>query len=558
MDIIYVTYNSEMWIDACFNALLKSNYNIKQINIFVLDNNSTDKTVEKLYQNSELCQNKFGKFEIVQSEINLGFGRANNLAFGKGNSDIAVFLNIDTEVYENTLNILEREIKSGPYNAAMWEMRQIPYEHPKIYNPVTMETSWCSGAAFAVKREVFQKLGGFDEKFFMYVEDVDLSWRFRANNYKIIYCPKAVIKHYSYKTSGETKPTQYIFTTINNLIMRYRYGSFRNILGWYRTFFHILRSPSEFVGVKQQLIKRWLHVLRLKGYLKKTKIIKKEFTPQFIGFDYERVRSGGFYENKFPNFSPLISVIVRTCGRPCVLREALISIRNQTYSNIEIVIVEDGKPQSKQMIEEEFGDLNIKYFATEIRVGRSKAGNLAMKIAAGEYFNFLDDDDLFYADHIEVLVSKLEKTDCLAVYSIGCETKILVNSYSPYIYNLFDYNEVHKQKFDKLMLCHHNYIPIQCIMFHKSLFNSHGGFDETLDSLEDWDLWVRYSLYTNFEFVEKTTSLYRVPYNDVQNRERQKNLDEALKIVREKHKLYNQTLSVNELAKIYEKIISNN
>lgn len=60
---------------------------------------------------------------------------------------------------------------------------------------------------------------------------------------------------------------------------------------------------------------------------------------------------------------PKVSIIIRTCGRPQVLRTALNSIRKQTYRNIEIVIVEDGIPTSKEMIEKEYSDLFVRYQA---------------------------------------------------------------------------------------------------------------------------------------------------------------------------------------------------
>ena len=103
------------------------------------------------------------------------------------------------------------------------------------------------------------------------------------------------------------------------------------------------------------------------------------------------------------------------------------------------------------------------------------------------------------------------------------------------------------------MLCHHNYIPIQTIMFEKKLFEEYGGLDESLDALEDWDLWVRYSLHTDFTCIKKTTSIYRVPYNRKENEKRQKALDEALIVVRNKHKDYIQRISVYDIAVMYER-----
>ena len=92
-----------------------------------------------------------------------------------------------------------------------------------------------------------------------------------------------------------------------------------------------------------------------------------------------------------------VSIIVRTCGRPDVLKTALDSLRRQTYKNIEIIVVEDGPIVSEKMIQEEYNDLPIVYFATIEKKGRSAAGNIGLKIASGTYLNFLDDDDIFYA-----------------------------------------------------------------------------------------------------------------------------------------------------------------
>lgn len=243
---------------------------------------------------------------------------------------------------------------------------------------------------------------------------------------------------------------------------------------------------------------------------------------------------------------------MRTCGRPKVLRETLISLRHQTYPYIEIVVVEDGQECAGPMIREEFSDMNILYFTTGKKVGRSKAGNIGMEMAHGEYLNFLDDDDLFYADHVEVLVRTLERSKNKAAYAFAFETPIEVKSTDPYEYTVYNYLGIHKTKFKRIELCYHNYIPIQCIMFEKSLFENYGGFDESLDALEDWDLWVRYSLHTDFDSIEKTTSIYRVPKVRAINEKRQKELDDALAVVREKHKSYMQHISVYDLAIMYE------
>lgn len=555
MDLIFVLYNSQKWIKKCFDSIFNCNYRKDKLNIIVVDNCSSDNSVDLLKEAKRKLDPVVQSFHIIESDYNMGFGKANNVAFSKGTSHIVCFLNIDTELLENTLDELEYNVNISEEKVAAWELRQFPYEHPKIYNPLTNEISWISGAAFAIRREIFEKVNGFDESIFMYAEDVDLSWRIRSFGYCLKYVPKAIIMHYSYSVAGEVKPMQYINSIINNLLLRYRFGGIETIIeGNLKVIKNILK-PEVFKGARKMLIKAYLsHWKKIQGFRNKKYVgNSKDFSPCFVGFDYELIRDGAFYYNELPEKMPLVSIIVRTCQRPEVLRETLLSLKNQTYKNIEVVIVEDGPATSKDMVENEFGDLNILYFASSEKIGRSKAGNVAMNLAHGKYFNFLDDDDQFYADHVEVLVRALEKSSCRAAYAFAFETPIEVISKTPYVYDIKAYNCVYRQRFDKIVLCHHNYIPIQCIMFEKSLFLEYGGLDENVDALEDWDLWVRYSLHTDFECVEKTTSIYRVPFNRQISEKRQKELDKALDVMREKHKKYIQTLNVYDIAMLYQK-----
>ena len=73
MDIVFVTYNSEKWIDNCFESLAKTDLDLKTLSIFVVDNASTDNTLNKLDAIKEKLGNIFSTFDIVKSDKNLGF-----------------------------------------------------------------------------------------------------------------------------------------------------------------------------------------------------------------------------------------------------------------------------------------------------------------------------------------------------------------------------------------------------------------------------------------------------------------------------------------------------
>ena len=114
-----------------------------------------------------------------------------------------------------------------------------------------------------------------------------------------------------------------------------------------------------------------------------------------------------------------------------------------------------------------------------------------MELAHGKYLNFLDDDDLLFADHVETLVQALLKNPQYKLaYSTSFETKIEVKSREP----RYEYVEesrvlVHNRPFSRIRLLTMNLFPIQAVMFEKSIYDKYGGMDENLDNLEDWEMW---------------------------------------------------------------------
>lgn len=535
LDIIFVSYNSEKWLPGLLDSLINQNYPLENLHLTFVDNSSIDNSriiIEDFERKGD-----FGSYNYYFLDKNLGFGRANNYGAIKSQQDYIFFLNIDTEVDPDCIVELINAVENADSNVGLWEARQFPYEHPKVYNPVTMEVSWASGACCLVRRDYFNEIGMFDEKIFMYGEDVDLSWRFRAHGYKLIYVPKSIVHHYTYMQAGEVKPNQFYNSTYMNLMLRYKFGSMKDIVKGYAMYSGLIFVKGPANNHKARIIKKLLlspfEGRKFRKWKGKT---RTQFKADFKLWDYEINRDGAFYVNEQPLNSPLVSILIRTCGRPTVLREALISVRNQTYKNIEVVVVEDGPAISEELITNEFSDLNVVYKATQGKVGRCIVGNIALETAKGKYFNFLDDDDLLYADHIEVLVSQLLKDPiCKAAYSISFEVPTEVISREPYVYRELFHNVQHRQPFNRLVLMHHNYFPIQTVLFDREIYEKLGGIDPELEVLEDWDLWLRYALKYDFLYVEKLTSLYRIPADASNNANRQVLFDKYLTIVREKN-----------------------
>ncbi len=513
IDIITVTYNSAKWIDNYILSIRMANRDNIDLVLTIVDNNSSDETVKllKKYQQSESFS-----IHIIESEENLGFGRANNMGVRRTDKKYIFFLNIDTELFEDTFTEFVYSIKESESNIGAWELKQVPYEHPKYYNPITFETRWFSGAAVILRRDVFEEVGGFDSKIFMYTEDVDLSWRIRNEGYIIKYLHKSFVTHHSYTGSSDIKPLQFYNSIYNNMMLRYRYGNFLDIFKGYLLLINLLRRP-EIVEGQREKIKNYIKNSFIDGLQFRGSLFNKykNIDSTFYGFDYERAKNGAFYINEkaIVTNGPLISIIVRTHKRKDVLRETLVSLRNQTYKNFEVVIVEDGKNTAYDMLIDEFPDLDIIYTHTGKNVGRSRVGNIALGLCTGKFINFLDDDDLFYPDHLIVLVKEIFKDpDLDAVYSTAFETPIIIDSNSPYSYEVLDKKVVLAEEYSRSKLIQMNLFPIQSVLFSRKLYEKHGGFNVDYDYLEDWELWLRYFKGdVKIKFVNKTTSIYRVP-----------------------------------------------
>lgn len=204
---------------------------------------------------------------------------------------------------------------------------------------------------------------------------------------------------------------------------------------------------------------------------------------------------------------PLVSVIVRTKDRPALLANALKSIAAQTYANLEIVVVNDGGQDVRDVVTALAGGIPVTYIAHDNSKGRAAAANTGLKAAKGLYLNFLDDDDAFLPGHVETLISyltakneKVAYSNVLNVYFTGPVHNPEHRLKEELIFNL---------DFDPEILLFQNYIPLMSVLFSRDILSKVGGFCEEMDLFEDWDFWIRVSRHFPFHHVDKITAEYR-------------------------------------------------
>lgn len=189
-----------------------------------------------------------------------------------------------------------------------------------------------------------------------------------------------------------------------------------------------------------------------------------------------------------------ISVIVRTKDRPQLLREAVDSIRANPYA-AEIVVVNDGgtRPEID----------GVKVVDHETSRGRSAAMNGGVQAASSKFIAFLDDDDLYYPEHLATLARAASATPNVAWYSEAVSAFLRPGASGAL--------EAHSRlrlyggDFDRDLLLLDNYIPLPTLLVPRDTFLDLGGFDTEFDLFEDWDFLIRLSERGEFAHVPRVT-----------------------------------------------------
>lgn len=561
VDVSIVTFNPDEGLLAALLASLAEETRDHALNLYLLDNSPGVGATARLRALPLLgADSPFASVDVRAAPMNVGFGRGHNANVARGSAPFLFVLNQDCIVEPGALQGVLRFAEGDDAQVAAWELRQIPFEHPKAYDPATLDTPWVSAAATLFRRSAYESAAGFDPRIFMYGEDVDLSWRLRAMGHRLRYVPRFAVVHRTYRHAAEVKPLQVLGGVQTNLALRARYGGLARTVQGLSMLLGEIAAPPEFPGRRRGLTTALLQFLLQWPQFVRTRVRSTaDFHPTFNGWSYELRRDGAFLPfrslREAPRTtSPLVSILIRTIGRGEWLRQALESVANQTWPAIEVVVIEDGPPTSAPIVAAFADRLRVHYHATGERVGRARAGNLALAAAKGEWLNFLDDDDLLFADHVEALIEAVLAQGMTGAYGLAWETHShIVDSATGRAEEIAHITR-HRQPFDRLTLWHHNFLPIQAVLFHRCLFERHGGFAEDMDQLEDWNLWTRYTLDAPFLMVEKTTSKYRVPASAKEAADRQELLDRAYRDATERQRSMRLILSprdVSEMAEAY-------
>jgi GT2 family glycosyltransferase len=282
--VIIVNYNVEFFLEQCLNSVQKSLENVSG-QVFVIDNNSIDGSVE-------MVERKFPQFNLIANKDNKGFSKANNQGILLADAEYILLLNPDTVVEEDTfskvIEYMDTHPKTGGLGVRMLDgkgqflpesKRGLPtpavafykifglsklfpkskkfgqYHAGHLSEFETNEIDILSGAFMLMRKEALDKVGLLDEAFFMYGEDIDLSYRIQKGGYNNVYFPETRIIHYKGESTKKSS-VNYVFVFYKAMIIFAKKHFSQKNAKLFSFFIHLAIYFRAFLAISARFIKQ--------------------------------------------------------------------------------------------------------------------------------------------------------------------------------------------------------------------------------------------------------------------------------------------------------------
>ena len=200
---------------------------------------------------------------------------------------------------------------------------------------------------------------------------------------------------------------------------------------------------------------------------------------------------------------PLVSVIIPTFNRGHIIARSVDSVLAQTFTDYEIIVVDDGSTDNTgEFLKKHYGE-RIQYIAQPVNMGLANARNRGIEASRGTYIAILDDDDLWFPEKLALQVELLEKEPELSL--VYCGT-VKVNSRGEWIEEIRPSRR--GQIFEAMLYQNCLLGPASVAIFPRAVLRTSGMFDAGLSSCADWDLWVRMARCGKVDFVDRPLVQY--------------------------------------------------
>lgn len=306
--IIIVNTNELHHLRLCLPTVFSQDY--PDYEVIIVDNSSTDGSIEYIEQN-------YPQAKIIRNHANLGYAGANNVGFSHSTGEFIAVLNPDTQVEPGWLKEIAAALLANP-QAGLGTPKILLMDSPEHINACGNEITFTgltfcrglnesasefqvpeivsavSGAAFVIRKSLLDQIGGFDEQFFIYYEDTDLSLRAMLAGFYCIYVPTSVVYHqYAFRYSAKKCLYQ----------ERNRYISLMKIFRWPTLFvmtptlligdfiawgYSFLRGPEHIVSKYQTyvwLVQNWRLILLARRHTQELRRVQDRAILERFGYN---------------------------------------------------------------------------------------------------------------------------------------------------------------------------------------------------------------------------------------------------------------------------------
>ena len=238
----------------------------------------------------------------------------------------------------------------------------------------------------------------------------------------------------------------------------------------------------------------------------------------------------------------LISIVITTHNRKNLVERAITSALNQTYKNIEVIVVDDGSTDNTEEIVKNLitKHSNIRYLKHSVPLGANKARNTGINASKGFFIAGLDDDDEYISNRLEVLINNYSDDYSLITSRNQKITKNekVITKYTPEI--------------DIKRMLHFNAIGNQVLVKRETILEA-GLFDVKMKRYQDYDMWIRViNKFGKAKMVKEVTQIIHMEHEETSNNQLQNNLSGALYFYSKHKMLMNKNQRKTQLYKIYQ------
>lgn len=248
VSVVILNYNNFDFLSECIKSLVELDYPKDLYEIIVVDNASTDSSVEYISKN-------FPFVKIVKNSHNVGFARGNNIGIKNCdiNSKYIALVNNDSKVSGNWLKELALSMELND-RAGCCGAREESTDKGISIERGEFKGNWIGGGSVIYRKKALDEVGLFDELYFAYCEDIDLSWRLKLKGWKITHNENAVWYHYGAGREVKINDKRIFLSMRNRIYLILKFGSISQISRslWKYVINFILGRKGKYIAVSPE------------------------------------------------------------------------------------------------------------------------------------------------------------------------------------------------------------------------------------------------------------------------------------------------------------------